>query len=324
MGIFSPLQNRIRAFRRRLTNFRRQALLAKTDLDFPLGATLCVEISGCNLKCAMCPRGGVHGLVNGRSGLMDAALFGRILAKFREEKIGVAELWFANWGEPLLNPAFPEMARHARACLPDARLTLFTNLTRLPNPEAVAGAGLDVIEVSLSGMTQETYGRNHAGGDLKKVLENLAALGAAKKRLRSPVEIVLKFHDYVYNKSDAAEAAELCRKNGFTFRLNWCYISSVEGCASFQKDRERFSKFYEGFIDLERNQAAARTLKSPRECILKRSMVTVDFDGRLFPCCGVYEEKNLMCSLFDVKIADIPYLAPEICRVCAATPIGWR
>lgn len=324
MGIFDPFFDRVRRLRRTLAYFKRQRLLLREELDFPMGATLCVEISGCNLKCAMCPRGGVHGLVNGRSGRMDLQLFRRILAKFLDEKVGVAEIWFANWGEPLLNPDFPAMAAHARALLPEAKFTLFTNLTCLPDPEAVAAAGLDLIEVSLSGMTQATYARNHAGGDLSKVLANLDALAAAKKRRRSPVEIAVKYHQYVYNRGEEAAAEKLCLERGFTFKPTRCYISSVEGCASFAGDPGRFESFYSGFIDLGREKALARTLKDPRKCILKRGMVTVDFDGRLFPCCGVYEEKNLMCSIFDVRIADIPELVPDICRVCAATPISWR
>ncbi len=37
-----------------------------------------IEISNCNLKCAMCPRGGVDGLINNRKGMMDFELFKKI------------------------------------------------------------------------------------------------------------------------------------------------------------------------------------------------------------------------------------------------------
>lgn len=324
MKLTAALREKFYRFVRRLPFPLRRGLLLRQDCYFPMGATVCVEIAQCNLKCVMCPRGGMHGLKNERRGQMAPELFKRIINKFLDEKVEVAELWFADWGEPLLNPDFPEMARCARALLPGAKLTLFTNLTCLPDAEAVAGAGLDIIEVSLSGMTQEVYARNHVGGDLARVLAHLDALDAARKRLGSATEIALKFHQYVYNAADSAQAEALARERGFIFKPIRCYISSVEGNAAFQREKDKFSGFYAGFIDMARERAMTRTLPGPRDCIMKRSMVTIDFDGRLYPCCGVYEEKNLMGSIFDVKILDIPALTPPVCRVCADTPISWR
>ena len=301
-----------------------RALPSGSDPFFPAGALVCVEISNCNLKCVMCPRGGVHGLVNDRRGMMGMELFRKIVDKFKAEKVTVRELWFANWGEPLLNPDFPEMVRYAKSRLPDAKLIAFSNLTCLTDPSAVAASGLDRIEVSLSGMSQEIYSRNHAGGNVKTVIENLAALAAAKQRLRSAMEITVKFHDYKYNKADAVLAGEFCRGNGIVFKFTRCYVSSVEGNVAFQKEKERFTEFYGGFIDMEKEKELAHTLGSPALCVLRRYQFAIEFDGRLYRCCGVYEEKNLMGSFFDQEIRRIPAIDSGICRVCVKTPISWR
>ncbi len=284
-----------------------------------------MEISAdCNLKCVMCPRGGVHGLVNGRRGAMDMELFKKIIEKFRDENVRVRELWLANWGEPLLNPLFPEMARYAKSRLSGAKIIAFTNLNCLTDPYAVVSSGLDRLEVSLSGMSQEVYSKNHVGGDIKMVLENISDLVSAKKRLRGAMEIVVKFHDYVYNKAEAVLAKDFCRKNGVKFKLARCSVSCVEGNAAFQKEKERFSEFYRRFIDLKKEEKIARTLKTPADCMLKRYLVTIDFDGCLYRCCGVYEEKNLMGSFFDHAIREIPGINSSICDVCVKTPISWR
>ncbi|MCX5791483.1 MAG: hypothetical protein NTY45_04580, partial [Elusimicrobia bacterium] len=228
--------------------------------------------------------------MNDRRGMMDLELFKRIIDKLKMENVRVRELWFANWGEPMLNPLFPEMVKYAKSRLPGTKTTAFSNLTCLKDPSAVISSGLDRIEVSLSGMSQEIYSRNHAGGDVRTVLENITALVSAKKRLRGGTEIAVKFHDYVYNKADAVLAKEFCRENGVKFKLSRCYIPCVEGNAAFQKEKERFSVFYGRFIDMETEKKIAHTLKSPEDCILKRYLVTIDFDGRLYRCCGVYEE----------------------------------
>jgi len=295
------------------------------DCFFPVGATVCVEISAdCNLKCVMCPRGGVHGLVNGRRGVMDMDLFKKIIDKFGSENVRVRELWLANWGEPFLNPLFPEMVRYAKSRLSGAKIIAFSNLNCLIDPSAVVSSGLDRLEVSLSGMSQEVYTRNHVGGDINKVLKNIAGLVSAKKHLRGAMAIAVKFHDYVYNKTEAVLAKDFCRKNGIEFNLARCSVSCVEGSASFQKEKERFSEFYRRFIDLEKEKKIARTLKTPGDCMIKRYLVTIDFDGRLCRCCGVYEEKNLMGSFFDHSIREIPGINSSICDVCVKTPISWR
>jgi len=295
------------------------------DCFFPAGATVCVEISAdCNLKCVMCPRGGVHGLVNKRRGMMDIEIFKKIIDKFRDENVRVRELWLANWGEPFLNPLFPEMARYAKSRLTGAKIIAFSNLNCLMDPSAVMSSGLDRLEVSMSGMSQEVYSKNHVGGDIKTVLRNIAGLVSAKKRLRGAMAIAVKFHDYVYNKAEAVLAKDFCRRSGIEFKLARCSVSCVEGNAAFQKEKERFSGFYSRFIDLKKEEKIARTLKTPADCMIKCYMVTIDFDGRLYRCCGVYEEKNLMGSFFDHAIREIPGINSSICDICVKTPISWR
>ena len=156
------------------------------------------------------------------------------------------------------------------------------------------------------------------------MLKNIAGLVSAKKRLRGAMAIAVKFHDYVYNKAEAVLAKDFCRKNGIEFKLARCSVSCVEGNVAFQKEKERFSEFYRRLIDLEKEEKIARTLKTPADCILKRYLVAIDFDGRLYRCCGVYEEKNLMGSFFDCAIRDIPCINSPICDICVKTPISWR
>lgn len=313
-------------FLRRIPVVKHAILAAERWFDrfFPVGAILCVEISDCNLACAMCPRGGPQPLLRAGKGLMSPEMFGRIIDKFLEENVRIGAIWFANWGEPLLNPAFPAMVRKARDNFRWAKLTAFTNLNALPDPGALLLSGLDDLQVSISGMSPETYDKNHRGGNVHNVLANLDRLAALKARLGRGPRLIMKFHKYIYNEGDIPAAKAFCRTRGIKFRPIRCYISSVEGCAAFAQDPDRYAGFYSAYIDLDRERALARKLNSPEHCVLKRYMVAVDTDGALFRCCGVYDDRNLMGSFFERRIREIGRGPSAICELCARTPISWR
>jgi MoaA/NifB/PqqE/SkfB family radical SAM enzyme len=283
-----------------------------------------IEISNCNLKCAMCPRGGVDGLKNDRKGMMDFELFKKIIDKIVAEKIRFAELWFGSWGEPLLNPFLPEMARYAKYKLPDTTILTFTNLTCLKDPAAIIDSGLDVIRISISGMTQDVYSKNHIGGDINLVLSNLKQLIYFRKQLNRNIKLILVFHDYLYNKKDADLAKKFCEDNGIEFELHRCYIPCVESNIKFHKNKKELAKFYGQFIDLEREELLMRMLNDYRVCNMLNNWVAIDFDGRLYRCCSAYEEKYLLGSFFDYKIREIHALRSNICELCAKTPINRR
>ena len=48
------------------------------------------DVASCNLRCAMCPNGGVSNLTNNSIGMMKYELFKKIIDKFVTEKIGRA------------------------------------------------------------------------------------------------------------------------------------------------------------------------------------------------------------------------------------------
>lgn len=285
--------------------------------------TLNLDVAGCNLKCAMCPRGGLCGLKNNQKGLMDFELFKRIIKKVVDEKYKLGMVQFGNWGESLLNPLFPEMVRYAKSELGPILVSVTTNLTYLKDPAEIIESGLDIMSVSISGMTQEVYSKNHVGGNINVVLSNLKKLIYYKKKLNSNIQLTIFFHDYLYNKKDADLARKFCKNNGIEFFLNRCFISSVEANVNYHKDKKKYTKYLNKFIDLEKEQSLMRTLDDYRKCRI-RDIIPIDFDGQLYRCCGVYEEKYLLGSFFDFKIREIEHTRSEICELCIRTPISWR
>ncbi|MGA2775015.1 MAG: radical SAM protein [Candidatus Omnitrophota bacterium] len=292
---------------------------------------LILDVSHCNLKCLMCPRGGISGLENSAKGLMDFKLFKRIVNKFVEENIKINFLEFGNWGEPLLNPDLPKMINYARSkprfMRQGAILNVNTNLTSLPDATVFLKCGVNLVQISISGMTQEIYSRNHKGGNVELVLNNIKKLINVKnnEKLKNVV-LKLTFHNYIYNKKEAELAKKFCDKHGLTFIYRRMYVPSVEDNIKFQEEKRKLSKFYSRFIDVEKEMNSMKTmdLKDIKNCRLSKNRVTVNFDGQLYRCCGVFEKINFMGSIFEFKIKDIPNIKSEICVKCAKTPISFR
>ena len=290
-----------------------------------------MDVSHCNLRCALCPRGGVSGLKNEAKGLMSFDIFKKIIDKFKKEQVGIRELEFGNWGEPLLNPDLPKMIRYAKKEWSPkymgraGSIGISSNLTCLINPDELLQSGVSRIRVSISGMKQETYSKNHIGGSIKDVLENIIKLARIKsKRNLKDVEIGIGFHDLIYNKNEAIEVKQFCANHRLSFTLLPMYISSVEENILFHQQKDRMLKHYSQFIDINRELAAMKTAKRADKCQYRRSIIVVSFNGDLVRCCGVYGSNYFMGSILNHRIRDVLKIKSPICESCIKTPMSWR
>jgi len=292
---------------------------------------LYIDIAHCNLRCAMCPRGNVSGLKNEGKGLMDFELFKGIIDKFVKEKVRIVDLRIGNWGEPLLNPALPKMISYAKDTLQprfmdrEGLIVMSTNLNYLRNPVELLESGINHIAISLSGMTQEVYSKNHIGGKIEDVLSNIVTLADTRdKRGIKNLLLQMIFHDFIYNKKDAEAAKKFCETHKIEFMLHRMYIPSTENNIKFHEKEEELSKFYSQFIDLAAEKKLMKTVKNIKKCHLRRHVITINYDGQLYRCCGVFEQKYFMGPFFDYRIKDIPNIKSTICEKCAQTPISFR
>jgi MoaA/NifB/PqqE/SkfB family radical SAM enzyme len=88
-------------------------------------------------------------------------------------------------GEPLLHPLFFDMVEYAVA--KEIRVTTNTNLTLLNSKRAerMVTSGLDGLFISIDGATRETYENIRVYGKFDVLLENIARVVDARKRLNS-------------------------------------------------------------------------------------------------------------------------------------------
>ena len=140
----------------------------------------------CDLKCPLCPTG--VGDKSVEYGLLK-------LDQFKEVVDGISKwaqtLSIYSWGEATLNKSFIDMIRYSSQNPHKIRSTTCLNLNHITD-EQIKGlitSNLDILTISIDGITQEVYEKYRVGGNLKTVFNNLKKLIAAKELYKSKTRI---------------------------------------------------------------------------------------------------------------------------------------
>ena len=135
----------------------------------------------CQLKCPLCHTG--KGTIHRDQGVMDFGLFTSVV-----DQIKHSCMWLTlySWGEPFLNLRIHEYIEYAHK--QKIATIISSNLNKPLTPEMaeqVIRSGLDVLIVSLDGLTQDVYEIYRVTGHLDRVLDNLRLLDQKKRELGS-------------------------------------------------------------------------------------------------------------------------------------------
>ena len=135
----------------------------------------------CQLKCPLCHTG--KGTIHRDQGVMDFGLFTNVIDQIKNSCIW---LTLYSWGEPFLNQRIHEYIEYAHK--KKIATIISSNLNKPLTPEMaeqVVKSGLDVMIVSLDGVTQDVYEVYRVSGHLDRVLDNLRLLNQKKRELGS-------------------------------------------------------------------------------------------------------------------------------------------
>ena len=133
----------------------------------------------CQLKCPLCHTG--LGNIDRDKGVMHYDLFTNTIDQIKDHCI---LLTLYSWGEPFLNRRIHEFIGYAHQN--GIATIISTNLNRPLTPEMaenIIKSGLDVMIVSLDGVTQDVYEVYRVGGRLDRVIDNIRLLAQKKREL---------------------------------------------------------------------------------------------------------------------------------------------
>ena len=251
--------------------------------------------STCQLQCPMCPTGleNAKQMPDGRKRYRQRTLLGRELFDAVLAELGDS-LFFVhlyNWGEPLLNRDLTYFihALAERGIATDTNTNLSLQLTD-EAIDALVLSGIDRIEASIDGFSQESYGKYRIKGRFELAQDNLLRLARARDRLGSPLEVVWNYLVFRFNEHEVEAARDFCAAHGIEF---------VRREASIAPElREEFLPTYRageelgGFNERCREPFVPAEIeaRTPGSCAWHYWYSIVNADGSVSPCCAPWED----------------------------------
>lgn len=166
---------------------------------------LYIEITThCNLSCEMC----VQRVWDERAGAMPLATFAQLMEQLQDlPEPPVIHL--GGYGEPMVHPNFLEIVRLAKATGAEVEMTTNGMMLNHHVADRLFDLQLDRINISVDGVTPDSYCDLRVNGDLDRVIQNLRYLHQLKVRREgrhAKPHFALAF---VAMKSNLAELPEL-------------------------------------------------------------------------------------------------------------------
>jgi MoaA/NifB/PqqE/SkfB family radical SAM enzyme len=218
--------------------------------------------TACDLACVFCPRASLRR----PAGRLSEVDFQSILENLGHPS-DKGMLLFSGFGEPMQHEGLAVFVRQAKRAGWFCGIT--TNGTRLsePSAEALLSAGLDVLQVSLHGVTKATYGRVVKRGAYDEVVsrvESILSVCAGK------ILLALNFTVTPWNREERGDFASYWRERGIS-HINFAQCHNRGG-------------HFQGLPRASNPPASAS--RAGTACWTYRNALYVAWDGRLLACCN--------------------------------------
>lgn len=245
----------------------------------------------CTLKCPFCSTG--FGNIKRAKGMMSGENFKKII-----DILGpyLLHIDMQNWGEPLLNKDIYQMIAYAKKF--DIHVTASTNFQNFDEKSAedMISSKLDRLILSIDGASQETYEKYRRGGDFLKAIENIKTLVRKRKELKSRLPIIIwQFLVFRHNEHEIEIAQRMARELGADdIGVNSAFIAvNSEEYKDWVPLNSKYNRYN---LSIEQKVAGSSDefLKPAAEmtCNWLWQGMTVNWDGSVSPCCGVYLEED--------------------------------
>ena len=272
-------------------------------------------LNKCNLLCPTCFRG--VGAEKNAPGVLSLDHFREIVAKARAE--GYPNICLINWTEAFLLKNLDEYVRVVKE-YPDLDCWVSSNLSLpperyLPSIISALAAGIDLLFVSVSGWTQETYEINHKAGRVDWIKQNVAGIHGALKGGRVKTNVWIRYLQWPYNEHEAAEWARFAGEIRIGF----------DAVPAHGDPRQPLPKNYREHIQNILAQVADQGLAAPttsvpdKVCSLIMDRAALDAKGDAYLCCAFQNAPELRIGRY-VDMSEEEFLlarhSHSFCKLC--------
>jgi len=218
------------------------------------------------------------------------------------EYIDVVHLY--NWGEPFLNPHILNYVRrlHDMGKFTEINSNFSAKDYDDHYMESLVGSGLDQLQISIDGASQESYGKYRVNGDFKRVLCNMKRLTAAKQRLNSATpELFYKMMLNRFNEEEVEEARRIAEGVGAVFSLHETFW-----IPEALKEEWRATAIEKRYGDTKPEWYGLPGSGLIHTCCRQMwEMVVVNANGDVFPCCAVFDPAHALGNLLEEPFSKI-------------------
>jgi MoaA/NifB/PqqE/SkfB family radical SAM enzyme len=239
-------------------------------------------LNKCNLLCPTCFRG--VGAEKNTSQVLPVDHFREIVAKARAE--GYPNICLINWTEAFLLKNLDEYVRVVKE-YPDLDCWISSNLSLPPERYlssiiSALATGVDLLFVSVSGWTQETYEINHKAGRVDWVKQNVAGISRALRDGRVRTNVWIRYLQWPYNEREAADWARLAGEIQIGF----------DAVPAYNDPRQPLPKNYREHIQnvlahvADQGLPVQTTSIPDTVCALIMDRAAIDAKGDAYLCCA--------------------------------------
>ena len=243
----------------------------------------------CNFKCVYCPQSDPDNhFINGR-GTMSLDTFKKVLDNILED----FEPRFVSLhrdGEPLANKKLEDYIAYARSR--GLKVGISSNCSLLPQKraESLVDAGLAFIKTDFCA-DPPTYERLRAGGKWQRTYDGMINLLEAARARRGHFNMAITDISTYEATPAEAEARMNAIRGLFAQFADWITVMPVHFHNALDEAAERFST---------RDEKAEYTL-----CHHPWVHITVDFMGRVVPCCRDLRSEYVCGNLLETPMREI-------------------
>ncbi|HEV2349348.1 MAG TPA: radical SAM protein [Terriglobia bacterium] len=228
----------------------------------------------CNFQCPGCRTG--TGEDTGPKGMVDFENFKKMVDRMAPYAF---KLILYMWGEPFINKNIFKMIEYASQKNVAVQISTNMNVFR-PEIDAVklVDSGLEHMIVALDGVTQEVYQIYRIGGQVNKVIQNVEAILAERRKRKKRYPFVeLQFIVFPHNRQELPKVREVA------LRLGVDRLTLIE------------SKTREEAMIQDGKQV------QPDRCSALWLMACFNWNGSFSPCCDSVDDSfgNILEEDFD-------------------------
>ena len=297
---------------------------AAKRLEVGRAGRVIIEIVGvCQAKCPYCAQNSGRARRQEKpNAYMPVEMFRDIVTHLAKSeafvKRKVDRVYLYNWGEPFLAPAFNEYLE----ILKEHRLyaVVSSNFQKVPLIKPDNLPVINEVLFSLSGLSDDTYGRIH-GGSIAKVLANFEAFNCALKQHSPASKIFMSWHRYRFNEHEFWKAYDYSCKQGIGFIPSVAFLNDLveliqaagDRLPTARKDDAQRDLFFEHMVNtIHQYKDHGRDYDCPAW-----DDVVVDEQGRLLICCGT-DSQTSVGGVFDLTFDEMRErkIRSGLCKAC--------